>query len=143
MLLYVLWGDFLSESHPFFIDNFMEKVDKKICKICKEEKVFSDFHREARYTDGYLNKCKVCRKNNLNIEERVDKKQYLRNYYYDVTKPKRKANKKKIKAEQKAKKERVEFLAEPLDLKGRSYDELTPEEKFKVTLLLLERNNKK
>lgn len=142
-------------------------MDQKKCKICKELKDLTEYHKEARYLDGYLNKCKVCRKKNLNIQVKEEKKEYIINYYYDVTKPKRDIKKAQEKQkrekrleyqknyyheivkpnstteEARARRQRKKFLEEPLEIKGRTYQELTPEEKFKVALLLLAKKQKK
>ena len=47
----------------------------KVCRICKEEKVLDEFHKDKALKDGYSTKCKDCKKKydkqrELNVFER-------------------------------------------------------------------------
>ena len=118
----------------------------KQCKICREEKELSDFHREARNLDGHMGICKVCRNNSLTIKNNVPNEEKLKRRAEYLKEYSKKYYKEKIKKdsdslERQAILERKKFLAEPIELNGRTYKELTPTEKFKVSLLLLKKNN--
>lgn len=40
---------------------------KKVCTICKEEKLISDFNRNKRNKDGYATECRECMKEYLRV----------------------------------------------------------------------------
>ena len=55
----------------------------KTCYKCKEEKPFSEFHKDRTTKDGYQNQCKVCRKvyNKSYYEKNIEKvKERTRKY---------------------------------------------------------------
>ena len=55
----------------------------KKCSKCKEEKDFSEFHKNKRSVDGYQNQCKACRKTHADLTKekkaKKDKEWYERN----------------------------------------------------------------
>jgi Recombination endonuclease VII len=36
-------------------------MESKICRICKEEKPLTEFHKGKGYRDGYQNQCRTCK----------------------------------------------------------------------------------
>lgn len=50
----------------------MSKKETKICSICKEEKLISEFHKDSRGVSGVRADCKVCR--NLKPENKKSRK---------------------------------------------------------------------
>ena len=85
----------------------------KTCYKCKEEKPFSDFHKNRTRKDGYHNQCKACKK-----EWR--RSQYVKNkdYYREYGRKWRQENKEKIRQKnRKYKQENEDFIRE----RGRKY----------------------
>lgn len=41
----------------------MSALIKKVCSLCKEEKISAMFNKDKRMKDGYHSQCKECRKN--------------------------------------------------------------------------------
>ena len=51
-------------------------MKKKICIICFQEKIITNFRRSKRFSDGYFPQCKECRKT-LNVYKEPGKIKYL------------------------------------------------------------------
>lgn len=49
----------------------------KTCTICRTEKPYSDFHRQASRTDGYANWCKPCKSKKKKLEYEKDRPRCL------------------------------------------------------------------
>jgi len=47
------------------------------CTVCKEEKDFSNFHKNKQNSHGYENRCKVCRKD-------IASKRYKANWFHQT-----------------------------------------------------------
>ena len=55
-------------------NNCSENIEYKICNKCNKEKPLSEFSKNKRMKDGYLNQCKECR-------YELDKRAYIRGGY--------------------------------------------------------------
>lgn len=60
----------------------------KFCKICKEEKDYSNFRSSKRHKDGYLNECKSCLsiKRRDYYENNIDRHKLTTKKYYEDNK---------------------------------------------------------
>ena len=61
----------------------------KVCRVCKQEKSYTDFYKDSVTKDGYRNDCKVCKKYSTNEFKKQYPKRVAQWYskYYNKTKP--------------------------------------------------------
>lgn len=50
-------------------------MKKQICRICKEEKILSEFYKSNKHLSGYDNRCKECNKERQRKEYHADLKE--------------------------------------------------------------------